>query len=188
MNYTELTPGKLFMYENAPYIVVTYEFHRMQARKAVVRTSIRNLLTGSLLQKTFTASDTFDPAPVSEIVVNYLYNDDDLYHFMDNETFEQYQVNKEILGDKAKFLNEETRIKLTLFEGNAVGMEIPVKVVLRVIEAPHVIKGNTVSATFKSVICENDIAVSSCPLFIKEDDLIRVNTENGEYLERVKKE
>lgn len=186
MTYTDLSPGVMFMLDGNPFIVVSAEFHRMQARKAVVRSQIRNMITGQLLQKTFTASDRFDPAPVSEITVNFLYTDDDYVHFMNNETFEQYQVNKDILGEKIIFLNEETPVKLTLFDGNAVGMEIPKKVVLKVIEAPHVIRGNTVSATFKTVICENDINVSSCPLFIKEGDLIRVNTENSEYIERVK--
>jgi len=186
MTYTDLTVGVIFMFDNSPFIVVSSEFHRMQARKAVVRTTIRNLLTGQLLQKTFTASDKFGPAPVSTVKVNFLYQEDHFYHFMDNETFEQYQVDEEVLGKKAVYLNEETPVTLTLFDGNPISMEIPKKVNLKVIESPNAIKGNSASATFKTVVCENNIEVSSCPLFIKEGDIIRVNSDNSEYLERVK--
>jgi elongation factor P len=186
MTYTDLTSGVLFMYENQPFIVVSSEFHRAQARKAVVRTQIRNLITGQLLQKTFTAADQFDPAPVNDVEVSYLYQDEDFCHFMNSETYEQYQVNKEILGEKIRFLTEETRIMLRLFDGNPIGMEIPKNVHLKVVESPNVIRGNTASATFKTVVCENEIPVSSCPLFIKEGDVIKVNTDTGEYQERVR--
>jgi elongation factor P len=105
---------------------------------------------------------------------------------MNSETYEQYQVNKEILGEKIRFLTEETRIMLRLFDGNPIGMEIPKNVHLKVVESPNVIRGNTASATFKTVVCENEIPVSSCPLFIKEGDVIKVNTDTGEYQERVR--
>lgn len=186
MTYTDLTPGVMFMYDNAPYIVVSYEFHRMQMRKAIVRSVIKNLLTGQQMQKTFTASEKFDPAPVSDILVSFLYNEGDIYHFMEVENYEQHQVDKGILGDNAKFLSPELKIKLKMFNGNAVSMEIPKNVNLKVIDSPTVIKGNTVSATFKNVVCENNITVSSCPMFIKEGDIIKVDTETSEYLERVK--
>ena len=186
MTYTDLTPGTMFMYEGTPYIVVNYEFHRMQMRKAIVRSTIRNLLTGNQMQKTFTASEKFDPAPVTDQTVSFLYNEGETYHFMDVDTYEQYQVQKEVLGDKYKYLTPELKIKLTLFNGNPVSMVIPKNVNLKVIEAPTVIRGNTVSATFKNVVCENNITVTSCPLFIKEGDIIKVDTETGAYLERVK--
>lgn len=186
MTYTDLTPGAMFMYEGAPYIVISYEFHRMQMRKAIVRSVIRNLLTGQQFQKTFTASEKFDPAPVDDITVNFLYNEGDIYYFMDVETYEQHHAEKSVLGEKSKFLTPELKIKLTLFNGNPVSMVIPKNVNLKVVEAPTVIKGNTVSATFKSVVCENNITVSSCPIFIKEGDIIKVDTETGDYIERVK--
>ena len=185
MTYTDLTPGCLFMLDGAPYIVVSAEFHRMQMRKAIVRAFVRNLLTGQLVQKTFTASDRFDPADVDEIDVKYLYHDGDLYHFMCNETYEQYEVHKDILGEKVKFLTEEVPVMLTLFNGNTISMTIPKNVNLKVINAPPGIKGDSVSNTFKMVTCENDIQVS-VPLFIKDDDIIKVSTETGEYLERVR--
>ncbi|MBN2143393.1 MAG: elongation factor P [Candidatus Aureabacteria bacterium] len=185
MTYTDLTVGCLFMLEGVPYIVVSSEFHRMQMRKAIMRTSIRNLLTGQLVQKTFTASDRFDPAPIDEINVNYLYHDEDHYHFMEKETYEQYQVHKDILGKKAQYLTTETDVKMMLFDGKPIQITIPKNVNLKVIESPLAVKGDSVSNTFKTVTCENGIKVS-CPLFIKEGDVIKVNTETDEYQERVR--
>ena len=101
MDYTDLRIGTAFIYEGAPYVVVTSEFHRMQMRKAIMRTTIRNLLTGQQLQKTFTAADKFNPAPIMQIQASYLYKDNDFFYFMEKETFEQYQAAPEILGEKS---------------------------------------------------------------------------------------
>lgn len=185
MTYTDLSPGKLFMMNDTPFIVLTAEFHRMQARKAVVRSSIRNLLTNQLLQKTFTASDKFDPAPINEVKVDFLYRDGDMLHFMDKETYEQCAASIDQLGEKSKYLTTDMDITLLLFREAPVCMTLPKKVELKVIDAPPAIKGNSVSNTFKLVTCENDIEVS-VPLFIKEDDVIRINTDSNEYIERVK--
>lgn len=183
MTYTDLTPGTTFMFEGTPYIVITSKFHRMQMRKAVMRATIRNLLTGQNLQKTFTASDRFDPAEVTKVDAQYLYHDASIYHFMEKETYEQYSADAEALGEKVKYLNEEMDIALTLFNNTPIQLILPKNVILKVIEAPQAIKGDSVTNTFKTVICENDIKVS-CPLFIKEGDLIKVDTETGDYVER----
>jgi elongation factor P len=185
MTYTDLTAGCLFMLEGVPYIVISSEFHRMQMRKAIMRTSIRNLLTGQLVQKTFTASDRFDPAPIDEINASFLYHDEEQYYFMEKETYEQHQVHKDVLGDKANYLNTEIEIKMMLFNGKPIQINIPKNVHLKVIESPLAVKGDSVSNTFKTVTCENGIKVS-CPLFIKEGDVIKINTETGDYQERVK--
>ncbi len=184
MTYTDLTVGTTFMLDGQPFIVVSGEFHRMQMRKAIMRTQIRNLLTGALVQRTFTASDKFDPAQIDEIFVNYLYHETDTFHFMEKETFEQYQVSKEVLGSRADFLTEDMNVKLILFNGNPVSMDIPKNVNLTVLKSPPAIRGNTVTNTFKAVICQNDIQVQA-PLFIKEGDVIKVSTETNEYIERV---
>ncbi len=171
------------MYEGSPYIVVSGQFHRMQMRKAVMRTVIRNLVTGQLVQKTFTASEEFDPAPVDDVTVEYLYRDGDTYYFMDKESFEQYHSSQETLGDKVKFLSENQTVSLMLFNHNPIQLILPKHVVLKVIESPQAIKGDSVTSSFKTVTCENDIKVS-CPLFVREGDKIKINTETGEYIER----
>lgn len=183
MTYTDLTPGTVFMYEGTPYIVISAQFHRMQMRKAVMRASLRDLITNQNIQKTFTASDRFQPAPVTDINAQYLYSDHDTYYFMDKETFEQYHASAEVLGEKVKFLNEDMNIKLILFHNNPIQMVIPKNVVLKVIEAPEAIKGDSVSNVFKTVICQNNIKVS-CPLFIKKGEYIKVDTDTCTYIER----
>ncbi|MFH1363357.1 MAG: elongation factor P [Candidatus Omnitrophota bacterium] len=183
MTYTDLKPGVAFMYQGNPYIVVSGQFHRMQMRKAVMRTMIRNLLTGQLVQKTFTASEQFDPAAVNEVTAEYLYRDNETYHFMDKETYEQYHSSQETLGDKVKFLIENETVTLILYNHNPVQLVLPKHVFLKVIESPQAIKGDSVTNSFKTVTCENGVKVS-CPLFIREGDRIKINTETGEYLER----
>ena len=183
MTYTDLIPGTIFMHEGTPYLVIEAQFHRMQMRKAVMRASLRDLITNQNIQKTFSASDRFEPAPVTDINAQYLYNDHDTYYFMDKETFEQFHATAEALGEKVKYLNEDMDIKLILFNNNPIQMIMPKKVVLKVIEAPEAIKGDSVSNVFKTVTCQNNIKVS-CPLFVREGDYIKVDTDTGVYLER----
>ena len=182
MTYTDLVPGTVFMHEGTPYIVISAQFHRMQMRKAVMRASLRDVITNQNIQKTFTASDRFDSAPVTDINAQYLYNDHDTYYFMDKDTFEQFHASAEALGEKVKYLTEDIDIKLILFNNNPIQLIMPKNVVLKVVEAPEAIKGDSVSNVFKTVTCQNNIKVS-CPLFIKEGEYIRVNTETGAYLE-----
>jgi elongation factor P len=180
MEYTDLTAGAAFKFEGNPYIVVSSEFKRMQMRKAVVRTTVRNLITGQLIPKTFTAGDRIEPADVTTADVQFLYHDGDMYHFMDIEKYEQYHATDDILGEKVVYLTEHIQAQLVLFENNPVQLIVPKKVTLKVIESPVAIKGDSVSNTFKTVTCENGVKIS-CPLFIKEGESIVVNTETGEY-------
>lgn len=184
MTYTDLTPGTAFMFEGNPYVVISSEFHRMQMRKAVMRATIRNLLTGQLLQKTFSASDNFESADVVKIEAQFLYRDNDYCYFMGKDTFEQYHATKEVLGEKVKYLSEEITLSLILYKNNPVQIILPKNVNLKVIESPLGIKGDSVSNTFKTITCENDIKLT-CPLFIKEGDMIKVDTETGKYIERI---
>jgi len=184
MDYTDLTPGTAFMYEGTPYIVVAGEFHRMQMRKAVMRMTMRNLMTGQIVPKTFTASDTFEPAPVEKLDVHYMYHDADTYYFMDKDTYEQYHATTETLGEKTKYLKEECDVTLLVYNNNPIQLVLPKNVQMKVIESPMAIRGDSVTNSFKTVTCENDIKVS-VPLFIREGDIIKINTDSGEYIERV---
>jgi elongation factor P len=185
MDYTDLRIGTAFIYEGAPYVVVTSEFHRMQMRKAIMRTTIRNLLTGQQLQKTFTASDKFDPAPIMQVQASYLYKDADYFYFMEKETFDQHQVSHDVVGEKACYLSEEMQVELVLYDEEPIQVILPKTVVLKVVEAPNAVRGDSVTNNFKIVVCEGGIKVS-CPIFVKENDVIRINTETDEYIERVK--
>ncbi|HEY1406023.1 MAG TPA: elongation factor P, partial [Spirochaetota bacterium] len=180
MEYTDLRNGTAFIYEGAPYVVVSSEFHRMQMRKAIMRCVIRNLKTGQQLQKTFTASDRFDSAPVMQVAASYLYCDEDFYYFMEKETYEQHQVTKEVVGEKAAYLTEEMVVEIMLYDGDPIQIKLPTKVTLKVVEAPNAIRGDSVTNNFKMVTCEGGVRVS-CPIFVKEGDVIRINTETDEY-------
>lgn len=183
MDYTDLKPGVTFVYEDTPHIVISGQFHRMQMRKAVMRAVIRNLKTGQVLQKTFTASDQFEPAEVERLNVQYLYNDGDIYYFMDKVKYEQLNAEKEMLGEGVKYLNEDLDVWLLMYENRPIQLLLPQHVNLKVTESPLAIKGDSVTNTFKTVTCENGIKVS-CPLFIKEGDILKINTETGDYVER----
>jgi elongation factor P len=184
MDYTDLRNGTAFLFEGEPFVVVSSEFHRMQQRKAIMRCNIRNLKSGQQLQKTFTASDKFDPAPIMQTYANYLYSDADYYYFMDKESFEQYQIEKKIVGDKACYLSEEMKVEITLYDEEPIQVILPKSVTLKVIESPPALKGDSVTNNFKQVTCENNVKIS-CPFFVKEGDVIKINTETDEYVERV---
>lgn len=183
MEYTDLRNGTAFIYEGAPYVVVSSEFHRMQMRKAIMRCVIRNLKTGQQLQKVFTASDRFDPAPVMQVQASYLYCDDDFFYFMEKDTYEQHQVTKEVVGDKKAYLTEEMMVEIMLYDGDPIQIKLPSKVVLKVVEAPNAVRGDSVTNNFKTVVCEGGVKVQ-CPIFVKEGDMIKINTETDEYIER----
>jgi elongation factor P len=183
MDYTDLRIGTAFIFENEPFVVVNSEFHRMQMRKAIMRCTIRNLKTGQQLQKTFTASDKFVPAPVMQVAASYLYSDEDYYHFMEKDTYEQHQVTKGVMGDKARYLTEEMQVELMLYDGVPIQVTLPKKVTLKVVEAPVAVRGDSVTNNFKTVTCEGGVKVS-VPIFVKENDVIRINTETDEYIER----
>jgi len=186
MTYTDLKTGTAFMLDGQPHIVVSSEFHRMQMRKAVMRAQIRNLLTGQLLQKTFTASDRFDEAAVEKSNSQYLYRDGDGFCFMDNETYEQYHMSEDVLGDKALFLTDSLNVVLILFNGHPIQIELPAHVFLKVTEAPVALKGDSVTNTFKTCTCETGLKIT-CPIFIGQGDVVKVNTESGQYIERTER-
>lgn len=183
MTYTDLTPGVAFMLDGNPFIVISSEFHRAQMRKAVMRAKVRNIKSGQLLEKTFTASDKFDAAPVEKADARYLYEDADNYYFMNNESMEEYSCAKGVLGDKAKYLTDAMDVTLILFNGSPVQLQLPTHLFLKVTEAPLAVRGDTVTTVFKTVTLENGVKVQ-CPGFIKEGDIVKVNTDTDEYLER----
>jgi elongation factor P len=186
MTYTDLKPGTAFMLDGQPHVVVSSEFHRMQMRKAVMRAQVRNFLTGQLLQKTFTASDKFDEADVEKANAQYLYRDGDGYCFMDNETYDQYHVSEDVVGNKAMYLTDSLNVVLIMFNNNPIQMEVPAHVLLKVTEAPVAIKGDSVTNTFKTCTCETGLKVT-CPIFISQGDVIKIKTETGEYIERTER-
>jgi elongation factor P len=150
---------------------------------AVLRTKLKNLVTGAVMDKTFQGSEAVYDADISKSKAQYTYREGDDFNFMDNESYEQFTISKEALGNGVDYLKEGTEVTLLNFNGTPINIELPIKVTLKVVEAPPGIKGNTVSTGGKVVTLETGLKVSA-PLFVNEGDSVIVNTERGEYVGR----
>ena len=166
-------------------VVQIIEFQHVKPGKgaAFVRTKIRNVITGAVVEKTFSPTDKFPTAYVERKDMQYLYNDGDLYYFMDNETYENIPINKEKLGDNFKFVKENTDVKVLSYKGSIFGVEPPFFMELQVTQTDPGFKGNTATNTTKPATLETGAQIN-VPLFIEEGDMIRVDTRTGEYMER----
>ena len=185
LSYTDLTKGVLFIMDGAPYEVIDTHFLRMQQRKAVVQTKIRNLITGKLLDRNFQASDNFEEAEVERKSANFIYETKGQYWFHEEgNPKNRFSLEADVVGEQGRFLKANTKVMTLVFEGRVIQVEIPVKMEFKVTEAPPAIKGNTAQGGSKMVTIEGGAKINA-PLFINEGDMIRVNTQTGEYVERV---
>ena len=166
-------------------VVQIIEFQHVKPGKgaAFVRTKIRNVITGAVVEKTFSPTDKFPTAYVERKDMQYLYNDGDLYYFMDNETYENIPINASILGDNFKFVKVNTDVKVLSYKGSIFGVEPPFFMELQVTQTDPGFKGNTATNTTKPATLETGAQIN-VPLFIEEGDMIRVDTRTGEYMER----
>ena len=182
---TDLKKGVVFQMDGQPYKVVEYNQKVVGRGGSIVNVKIKNLITGSLLPKTFKGQDKVEPAEVNLQKVQYLYNDGDDFHFMDPETFEQFQLSKDIIEEAAGFLKEGEELSLQFFDGMVINIELPKNIFLKVVYAENVVKGDTTSSVLKDAELETGITVK-VPAFIKEGDVISVDTSTGGYRERQK--
>lgn len=168
-----------------PYVVMEANFVRMQQRKPVMQTKLKNLLNGKVAEVNFHPGDRVEEADLMRKKVDYLYNDGDNYYFMSQDDFEQFSIAKENIGDKAGFLKDGDKVDALYFNGNPVSVSLQPKVELKVISAPEGVKGNSAQGRVTKVAeLETGITIQ-VPLFVKEGDTVRINTETGEYVERV---
>ncbi|RDV81754.1 elongation factor P [Ammonifex thiophilus] len=149
-----------------------------------VRTKLRNLRTGAVIEKTFNAGEKVPRAHLDRRQAQYLYSDGSSFYFMDMETYEQVALGEKELGDAVKFLKENLEISLLLYQGKVIGVELPNTVELKVIETPPGVRGDTAAGGSKPAKLETG-AVIQVPLFVEEGDIIQVDTRTGEYLKRV---
>ncbi len=183
LNLNEIKPGKLILVNNEPYLVVKAEHHKMGRGGAILKTKAKNLITGGVLDRTFQGNDKLEEATTEIKKVNYMYKDDTNAYFMDNETYEQFEMAVEELGDKAKFLKDGTDVEVMYFDSRPISLKLPVKMDFKVVSSPPGVKGNSAGNVTKQVELETG-AIISVPLFINQDEIIRVNTDTGEYVER----
>ncbi len=181
----DIKKGLSVIYEGEPYAVVEARFVRMQQRKPVMQTKIKNLLNGKVAEINYHPGDRVEEADLSRKKADYLYNDGSNYFFMTQDDFEQFSLKKEKIGDQVGFMKEGDKVDVLYFNNNPVSISLPPKAELRVVSAPEGVKGNSAQGRVtKTAEMETGISIQ-VPLFVKEGDVIRINTESGEYVERV---
>ena len=180
---TDLKNATKIIIDNDPYVVMKYEHSKMGRGGAVVRTTLKNLKTGASLTKTFQGSDKIEPADISHSKAQFTYANGDAYNFMDNETYEQFEFSKEILGDIINFLKEGDSVDVMYFNNIPINVSVKPKVDLKVIDTPPGVKGDTVSGGSKPATLETGLVIQ-VPLFINIGDMVRINTAEQTYVER----
>jgi len=183
LSISDIKTGKNLILNDEPYVVLYHEHSKTGRAGAVLRTRLRNLMTGAVLEKTFQGSDKVEGADLTKSKAQYLYAEPERYHFMDMENFDQFTLSSAILGDAPRYLVEGTEVTLLNFDGKPINIEIPIKVTLTVTDAPPGIKGDTASGGDKTVTCETGLTVVT-PLFVKTGDKIIINTERGTYVSK----
>jgi elongation factor P len=184
IDVNELRKGVTFELDGGLYKVLDYSHNKTGRGNANIRIKARNLLTGANIERTFNSGLSVQDVRLDFHNVSYLYNDGDFYHFMDNETFEQPAIKAEILGETALYLKEGMEVKITFYNNAPLDVEFPSTVDLKVVEAETAIRGDTATGVTKKVKTETGLEVQ-CPQFVKVGDVIRINTETGEYTTRV---
>lgn len=185
LSITNLKKGVLFQMDGVPYRVVDYNQKVMGRGGSIVNVRIKSVLDGKVLEKTFKGNETVDQATVTNEAAQYLYSDGDTFHFMNPDTFEQFEIPADLVGDAAGYMKESDTISLQFFDGRPINVELPKNVPLLVTYTEDVVKGDTTSNVQKDATLETGITVK-VPAFIKQGDLISVDTATGAYRERVK--
>lgn len=175
--------GVTFDMEGNVYQIIEFQHVKPGKGAAFVRTKIKNVISGAVTERTFNPTDKFPTAFIERREMQYLYNDGDLYYFMDNETYENMPINASALGDNFKFVKENTDVKVLSYKGVVFGVEPPFFIELQVTQTDPGFKGDTATNATKPAILETGAEIR-VPLFINEGDMIRIDTRTGEYMER----
>lgn len=181
----EFRGGLKILIDGQPYSIVENEFVKPGKGQAFNRVKIRNLTNGRVIERTYKSGESVEAADVMEIDVQYLYTDGEYWHFMQPESFEQYQASQAVVGDQAKWLKEQDQCTMVLWNDAPLSVEPPMFVHLKVTETDPGLKGDTSGGGNKPAILETGAQVK-VPLFIQEGEVIKVDTRNGEYVSRMK--
>jgi elongation factor P len=185
LSITNLKKGTLFQWEGEPFRVVDYKQKVMGRGGSIVNVRIKSLLDGKVLEKTFKGNEQLDSADVTTQAVQYLYNDGSTFYFMNEVSFEQFEVVADLVADGAGYIKEGDQVQLQFFNGRAISVELPKNVPLKVTYTENVVKGDTTSSITKDATLETGLIIK-VPAFIKQGDTISVDTASGAYRERVK--
>ena len=175
--------GVTFEMDGNVYSIIEFQHVKPGKGAAFVRTKIRNVISGAVTEKTFNPNDKYPTAFIERKDMEYLYNDGDLYYFMDSETYEQLPISPNVLGDNFRFVKENMVCKVLSYKGNVFGIEPPNFVELQVTETEPGVKGDTATNVTKPATLETGAEIK-VPIFINEGEMIRVDTRTSEYMER----
>jgi len=184
IDVNELRKGVTFEYDGSIYRVLDYHHHKPGRGNATIRVRAANLRTGGNLDLTYQSGDRVQDIRLDYHNVQYLYSDGQFYYFMDQDTYEQPALSKDLIGDSADYLKEGLDIKLTFYQGEPLDIELPLTIDMEVVEADPSVRGDTATGVTKRVVTETGLQVQ-VPGFVEAGDRIRVNTSNGAYVTRV---
>lgn len=182
---TDLKKGTVIQIDGQPFKVTDYSQKVMGRGGSIVNVKLKNLVTGAVIPKTFKGADKIEPAEVNSRKVQYLYTDGTDFHFMDPESFEQFQLNGDLVDDAKGYLKEGDELSLQFFGERVINVELPTSLFLEVIYTEDVVKGDTTSSVLKDARLETDLVVK-VPSFIKVGDMLKIDTRDGSYIERKK--
>lgn len=180
----ELRKGLTILLDGEMYKITEWSHNKQGRGSANVRLQLKNVRTGANIERTFMAGSKFEDVRLERRPVQFLYADGDDYNFMDNETYEQFALNRSVLGNAADYIKENDTIDLLMFRDEPIDVDMPTAVVLRVVQTEVGVQGDRATAAFKPATTETGIVVQ-VPLFVNEGDRIKVDTRDGKYLERV---
>jgi len=185
LGVTDLKKGTIFQLDGAPYRVVEYGQKVMGRGGSIVNVKIKSIIDGKVLSKTFKGNESIETADVTNKTVQYLYNDHDKYYFMDDITYEQFEISVQIISDQAGYLKEGDKVQAQLFNGQVISVDLPKNLPLKVTYTESAVKGDTSSSITKDAQLETGITIK-VPAFIKQGDVISVDTTTGAYRARIK--
>jgi len=185
-NTSEFKKGLKVQIDGDPYILVECNFVKPGKGQSLYKCKLRNLLRNTLLDRTYKSGDSLDAADIATIEAQFLYKQAELFVFMDNASYEQYELSKEQVDDAWKWIKEGTVCMMLLFNGNPISIEPPNHMVLQIVYAEPAVRGNTATSLSKTVKLETGAEVI-VPAFIEQGDMVKIDTRTGEYLERVQK-
>lgn len=180
---SDFRKGLKIFWDDVPWLIVDFQHVKPGKGNAFTRTRLRNLLTGSQQEVTFKSGERVGDPEIEDRQMQFLYNEGDVYHFMDQKNYEQVELQKESLGDSAQFLLPEMQAAVMFFRGRAINVDIPQHVVLKITYCEPGVRGDTATNVTKPATLETG-AIIAVPLFINEGDKVKVDTRSGEYLER----
>ena len=180
----DIRPGQSILVDNTLYLILEYQHVKPGKGKAFVKTKLKNLSSGGVLDKTFRADEDVQQAFIDKQIFQFLYKDGEDFIFMNNDTYDQLSLSPSIVEDKYLFLTSNQEVTIQMYNDTPIDIVLPPTVNLKVTKAEPAVKGDTVSSSTKSITCETGL-VLNVPMFIEQDDMIKVDTKNSSYMTRI---